>query len=248
MSRARAIAVMALSFTALRALPAQERAVHATTAVMPRPTLVDPRERAAEQWTSRGRALYDSNRYRESIASFERALQLRAGRPDEHAWNIARAYAHLGNRKQALRWLSHALEMGFPHRDAIDGEAAFDPYRGDARYKDILENAGKPVPLGWNAGWSIAECVPSTRAPLGTATTTEYTETTEEAGNCGSPHLGAGLRAQWPAPRLLKQGHLGFTGRCRVPVPCPGVRDPSFPAFSALSVWSVVVAVGSEKE
>lgn len=157
MSRARAIAVMALSFTALRALPAQERAVPATTAVMLRPSLVDPRERAAEQWTSLGRALYDSSRYRESIASFERALQLRAGRPDEHAWNIARAYAHLGNRKQALRWLSHALEMGFPHRDAIDGEAAFDPYRRDARYRDILENAGKPVRRGRNAGWSIAD-------------------------------------------------------------------------------------------
>jgi tetratricopeptide (TPR) repeat protein len=145
MSRVRAIAVMVLSLTALRALPAQDRAVHVMPAVSLRLSPPDPNERAAEQWTSRGGALYDSSRYRESIASFERALQLRAGRPDEQAWNIARAYAHLGNRKQALRWLSHALEMGFPHRDAIDGEAAFDQYRGGAKYEDILENAGKPV-------------------------------------------------------------------------------------------------------
>jgi tetratricopeptide (TPR) repeat protein len=156
MSRARAIGVMALSFTALRALPAQDRAVHA----MPAATLIalpDPRAGAAEQWTSLGRALYDSSRYRESIASFERALQLRAGRPDEQAWNIARAYAHLGNRKQALRWLSHALEMGFSRRDAIDGEAAFDRYRGDARYLDIVANAGKPIMRRRNAGGWIAE-------------------------------------------------------------------------------------------
>jgi tetratricopeptide (TPR) repeat protein len=157
MSRARAIAVMALSLTALRALPAQERAVHVMPVVTLRRSSPDPREGAAEQWTSRARALYDSSLYRESIASFERALQLRAGRPEEQAWNIARAYAHLGNRKQALRWLSHALEMGYPFRDAIDGEAAFDQYRGDARYRDILENAGRPVRRGRNAGWSVAE-------------------------------------------------------------------------------------------
>jgi tetratricopeptide (TPR) repeat protein len=157
MSRAQAIAVMALSLSALRVLPAQDRAVHVVPVVTPRPPLRDPGDPMAEQWISLGRELYDSSRYRESIASFERALQLHAGRPDEHAWNIARAYAHLGNRKQALRWLSHALEMGFPRRDAIDGEAAFDRYRGDARYRDILENAGKPVLPGRNAGGSIAE-------------------------------------------------------------------------------------------
>jgi tetratricopeptide (TPR) repeat protein len=148
MSSARVIAVMALSFIALRALPAQERAVHVMPAVTLRLSLSDPKERVAEQWTSLGRALYDSSRYRESIASFERALQLRAGRPDEQAWNIARAYAHLGNRKQALRWLTHALEMGFRSREAIDGEGAFDQYRGDARYERILENAGKPAARG----------------------------------------------------------------------------------------------------
>jgi tetratricopeptide (TPR) repeat protein len=157
MSSARAIAVMALSFSALRALPAQERAVHVMPAVTVRLTLPDPTERAAEQWTSLGRALYHSSRYRESIASFERALQLRTGRPDEEAWNIARAYAHLGNRKQALRWLSHALEMGFPAREAIDGEEAFDRYRRDTRYQQILEQSTRPIVPKQRPVKSIAE-------------------------------------------------------------------------------------------
>jgi tetratricopeptide (TPR) repeat protein len=148
---------MALSFTALRALPAQERAVHAVPAAARWPALFDPSEPAADGWTSRGRALYDSKRYRESIASFERALQLRAGRPDEQAWHIARAYAHLGNRKQALRWLSHALEMGFSSFNAIESEAAFDQYRDDAKYQDILEHAGRPVMRWRKVHTSIAE-------------------------------------------------------------------------------------------
>jgi tetratricopeptide (TPR) repeat protein len=150
---------MALSFTALRALPAQERAVPVMPAVTLRLSLPDPdpSDRGAERWNSLGRALYDSSRYRESIASFERALQLRAGRPDEQAWSIARAYAHLGNRKQALRWLTHALEMGFPRRDAIDDEAAFDQFRDDARFQDILRNAGKRVVRRRSDGGAIAE-------------------------------------------------------------------------------------------
>jgi tetratricopeptide (TPR) repeat protein len=157
MSCVRAIAVMALSLTALRALPAQDRAVRAIPAAERTRLPPDPNERAAERWSSRGRALYDSSRYRESIASFERALQLRTGRPDDQAWNIARAYAHLGNRKQALRWLSHALDMGFSCRDAIRDEAAFDPYRDDVKYQHIMENAGRPVVRGRKAIRSIAE-------------------------------------------------------------------------------------------
>jgi tetratricopeptide (TPR) repeat protein len=157
MSRTRSIVVMALSFTALRALPAQDRAVHVMPAATLRLSLPDPGDRVAERWSSRGRALYDSSRYRESIASFERALQLRVGRPDEQAWNIARAYAHLGNRKQALRWLSHALELGFQDREAIDGEDAFDQYRGDTKYQDIMERPSRPIARKQRPATSIAE-------------------------------------------------------------------------------------------
>lgn len=146
---------MALSLTAWRVLPAQDRAVHAIPAAELTHLPTDPNERA-DVWSSRGRALYDSSRYRESIASFERALQLRTGRPDDQAWNIARAYAHLGNRKQALRWLSHALEMGFSSRDAVRDEA-FDRYRDDEKYRDIVENAGKPVVRGRKVSGSITE-------------------------------------------------------------------------------------------
>ena len=54
------------------------------------------------------------------------------------AWNVARAYAQLDNRKQALRWLTHARQLGFHDERAIRNEPAFDKYRDDARFRDIV--------------------------------------------------------------------------------------------------------------
>jgi tetratricopeptide (TPR) repeat protein len=134
MSRIRAVVVM-LSIVALRVLPAQDRPVRATPAAdLAREMITTPNERVAARWSSRGRALYDSSRYRESIASFELALKFGAGHPGDEAWNIARAYARLGNRKQALRWLSHALDMGCSRCDAV---------REDPRYREITEPSWK---------------------------------------------------------------------------------------------------------
>src|SRR5258708_7693544 len=75
------------------------------------------------QWTMLGHALYDVRRYRESIAAFERALQLNADAPHDGARQIARAYAQLGNEKQTLRWLEHARQLG----DSLfhDSESSF---------------------------------------------------------------------------------------------------------------------------
>ena len=93
---------------------------------------------APEQWIARGHELYAASRYRESIAAFERALQLRVDAGADGAWNVARAYAQLGNRKQALRWLNHARQMGFRNEHALLSEPAFDKFRGDARFREIV--------------------------------------------------------------------------------------------------------------
>lgn len=93
---------------------------------------------AAEQWIARGHELYAASRYRESIAAFERGLQLRVDAGADGAWNVARAYAQLGNRKQALRWLTHARQMGFRNEQAIRNEPAFDRFRDDARFREIV--------------------------------------------------------------------------------------------------------------
>jgi tetratricopeptide (TPR) repeat protein len=93
---------------------------------------------APEQWIARGHELYAASRYRESIAAFERALQLRADAGADGAWNVSRAYAQLGNRKQALRWLTHARQLGFRNEQAIRDEQAFDKYRNDAEFRELV--------------------------------------------------------------------------------------------------------------
>ena len=93
---------------------------------------------ASQRWIARGNELYAANRYRESIAAFERGLQLRAEGNAEGAWNVARAYAQLGNRKQALRWLTHARQLGFRNELAVRSEPAFEKYRDDARFRELV--------------------------------------------------------------------------------------------------------------
>lgn len=68
------------------------------------PSPDSPTSRHPDILMSEGRELFDAGRYKEAAASFERAMQLGVERPHEAAWNVARSYAKLGNRKQAVRW------------------------------------------------------------------------------------------------------------------------------------------------
>jgi tetratricopeptide (TPR) repeat protein len=65
---------------------------------------------------SEGHDHYDAGRYKEAAASFERAMQLGVARPHEAARSVARSYAKLGNRKQAMRWLEIAELLEHPER------------------------------------------------------------------------------------------------------------------------------------
>jgi len=73
-----------------------------------------PSSMQPEVLISEGQSLYDAGRYKEAAASYERAMQLGVARPHEAAWQVARSYAKLGNRKQALRWaeIAERLESG----------------------------------------------------------------------------------------------------------------------------------------
>ncbi len=80
-----------------------------------------------------GERHFADERFKESIAAFERAMLL--GRVPDGAWQVARGYAKLGNRKQALRWLSHALAAGYSVSDASWDDAAFDSVRDDVEFR-----------------------------------------------------------------------------------------------------------------
>jgi tetratricopeptide (TPR) repeat protein len=129
MRQALIVAALVVSATAPRGAAAQQmqagtRVQSLASASVPVDVLAANAE-TAEQWSALGRALYDAARYRESIAAHERALQLRKGAAPDDAWQIARGYARLSNRKQALRWLMHAREMGLRDELVVHEEPAF---------------------------------------------------------------------------------------------------------------------------
>ena len=90
------------------------------------------------QWFALGHVLYAESRYRESVAAFERGLQLRADGAAWGAWNVARGYARLGNGKQTMRWLTHARDLGFRDERATREEPAFDRFRDDPAFKETV--------------------------------------------------------------------------------------------------------------
>ena len=75
-----------------------------------------------QAWVARGEELFRAGRWLESIAAYERGLQLNSADAHVSAWHIARAYARLGNAKQASRWLGHARQMGFSDERAVAAE------------------------------------------------------------------------------------------------------------------------------
>jgi tetratricopeptide (TPR) repeat protein len=107
--------------------------------------VIAARDEQPERWWALAHALFNARRHREAIGAFERALQLGAGEPAGGAWQIARSYAHRGNRKQALRWLARAVELGFDAREAIRREPLFEQYRSDPRFSVLADPAGAPT-------------------------------------------------------------------------------------------------------
>ena len=104
-------------------------------------------DRTPQRWWELAHALFNARRHREAIAAYERALQLGVGEPAAGSWQIARAYAHRGNRKQAIRWLARAVDLGFDGREAIRQEPLFEQYRGDPRFSVLADSSEAPRSL-----------------------------------------------------------------------------------------------------
>jgi tetratricopeptide (TPR) repeat protein len=96
----------------------------------------------ATDWNALADSLHDVGRHREAIAAYERAMQLGTADPARAAFNVARAYAHLENRRQALRWLEHAVMLGLADHELVRAEREFDRYRGDERFQEIVDRVG----------------------------------------------------------------------------------------------------------
>ena len=119
----------------------RERWAVSRTAEFWEDSLLGGTDSVASHWSAYGEALYRDGRHRESIAAFQRAMQLGVHQPGDAALSVARAYARLGNRKQALRWVERALDLGGISRDSIRDEREFEPYHDDPSFRDLIAPA-----------------------------------------------------------------------------------------------------------
>ena len=91
-------------------------------------------DRVAEHWVAMGDALSGAARHREAVAAYQRAIQIDARLTREGTTRVARAYARLGDDRQAVRWLELALRAGVSPEE-VWSDDAFGAYRNDPRLR-----------------------------------------------------------------------------------------------------------------
>jgi tetratricopeptide (TPR) repeat protein len=91
-------------------------------------------ERVPEHWLMLGDALSGAERHREAVAAYQRAIQLDARLTRDGTRSVARAYARLGDDRQAVRWIQLAFRAGVTP-EQLWSEGAFDIYRNDPRLR-----------------------------------------------------------------------------------------------------------------
>lgn len=91
-------------------------------------------DRVAAHWLALGDALSCAARHREAVAAYQRAIQLDARLAREGTTSVARAYARMGDDRQAVRWIELALRAGVSP-DAVWSEDTFGAYRNDPRLR-----------------------------------------------------------------------------------------------------------------
>ena len=94
-------------------------------------------ERNGAEWLAFGDVLLNAERHREAAAAYQRAIQVDARLSERGTRNVARAYARMGNDRQAVRWLEQALRLGARPAELLDDES-FRRYRDDSRLGGVL--------------------------------------------------------------------------------------------------------------
>jgi tetratricopeptide (TPR) repeat protein len=131
---ARAIALVCVTSGAVQAAPVTRAECPGCVAA---PAMDS--SRVAEHWVAMGDALSDAERYREAVAAYQRSIQLDARRARTSAPLVARAYALMGNDKQAVRWLEQSLLSGATPKELWSDEL-FARYRDEPRLRVMLEH------------------------------------------------------------------------------------------------------------
>ena len=101
-------------------------------------------DRTGTDWLALGDVLLEAERHREAAASYERAIQVDARLTVPGTRGVARAYARMGNDRQAVRWLEQAIRLGVRPAELWRDES-FRRYRDMPRLQGDLQ---RPVGRG----------------------------------------------------------------------------------------------------
>jgi tetratricopeptide (TPR) repeat protein len=92
-----------------------------------------------EYWERLAEARYQDGDYARAIPAFQKVLELGGYCfPSETAYNIARSYAVLGDKENAVSWLRQAFARGYRDLDHARNDAAFKGLHEDSRGVELL--------------------------------------------------------------------------------------------------------------
>lgn len=94
-------------------------------------------DRAGAHWLAMGDVLLNAERHREAAAAYQRAIQLDPRLRGRATRGVARAYARMGDDRQAVRWLEQAIQIGVRPGELL-GDESFKRYREEPRLRGAL--------------------------------------------------------------------------------------------------------------
>ncbi len=105
-----------------------------------------------EFWNQLAEVRYQNKEYLKAAQAYEKALELGDGFPSDASYNIARCYAQLGDKDQAMRWLEKSFDLGFRSLTKPQTDADLEALRDDARFRKLtaMEDVSK---LSRDDGW-----------------------------------------------------------------------------------------------
>ena len=127
-----AAAVPGAARPAMAALPARDEPLLGSRA--------PDRKESGSAAFSRGRELYEDDRYLESAEAYRKAADL-GYREDTAAYNAACSYALAGRKDDAFTWLKRSMELGFDVESYLRKDDDLDSLRSDPRFSELKKAA-----------------------------------------------------------------------------------------------------------
>jgi tetratricopeptide (TPR) repeat protein len=104
-------------------------------------------------WSRLGNARLAGKDYRGAIPALEKAVELGSGFPENNAYNIACAYALLGDKDRAFDWLRRSLAARYLDLQSLATDPDLTSLRGDPRFATLVPVRFDTEPLSREAGW-----------------------------------------------------------------------------------------------